>query len=532
MTQKRRQVSLPAPTGGWNERDPLSGMDSKYAVVMDNFFPGTRSVELRRGFREHRTGVGTGAVETLITSHLPTRDNNGRVTGSSDAFIACSSGNVYDITGETPNMRIGGFNSNRWQWTQFNGWLIMCNGEDSPLLYNGNEFSMATATPQAYAVPEVIESGLGRAARERQTTPFLQRCFKVIPFKNRLVFLEKDSPDFWYGGVRAVRGMLRRFPMGTINPSGGRIVDINTLTMDGGDGLDDRLCIFFESGDVAIYAGTDIRFDFGLEGLFEIGRVLGPRATLRLGGDLVVLTAEGYLGLKSFLATSARGNPLSISETIRGAVQKQVAETDSDTWEAVHHPRAGYLLVNVPSRERVQHVMNLNSKDRGWCRFTNQQAYTWATLNNKLYFGGDNGCVYEADVEHSDNGDPVGGRIGGRVQQAYWNMGVPARRKRFGMFKGYFSAQGQVAAQIGMGVNLEQDPRTRRITTTEGPDVLRWDADDWDVKEYGGLLVDIQNWNMAAVIGQEAGVRLEVSTVDSDFFWHETDITFEEGGIS
>ena len=38
-SNKSVNVSLPAPTKGLNARDSLADMDSRYAVVMDNYVP-------------------------------------------------------------------------------------------------------------------------------------------------------------------------------------------------------------------------------------------------------------------------------------------------------------------------------------------------------------------------------------------------------------------------------------------------------------------------------------------------------------
>ena len=39
-----------APVGGWNVRDPLANMQSKYALVLDNFFPRATDLQLRKGY--------------------------------------------------------------------------------------------------------------------------------------------------------------------------------------------------------------------------------------------------------------------------------------------------------------------------------------------------------------------------------------------------------------------------------------------------------------------------------------------------
>src|SRR6266481_865718 len=64
ITQRSRSVIIPAPVGGWNARDSLGNMDKADAVTLTNFWPGTNSVILRKGYTQHATGLNA-QVETL-----------------------------------------------------------------------------------------------------------------------------------------------------------------------------------------------------------------------------------------------------------------------------------------------------------------------------------------------------------------------------------------------------------------------------------------------------------------------------------
>ena len=59
----RQQVadgaSTPAPTGGWDAVSALANMDEDRAIVLDNWFPRPDSVEVRRGYKNHATGMGS-----------------------------------------------------------------------------------------------------------------------------------------------------------------------------------------------------------------------------------------------------------------------------------------------------------------------------------------------------------------------------------------------------------------------------------------------------------------------------------------
>lgn len=66
--QVSQTASLPAPTGGWNARDPLANMDAGDAIQLDNYIPGTQSVNLRTGSRGYAYYVGQLTAFTRSTT--------------------------------------------------------------------------------------------------------------------------------------------------------------------------------------------------------------------------------------------------------------------------------------------------------------------------------------------------------------------------------------------------------------------------------------------------------------------------------
>ena len=64
--QRSLPASLPAPTGGWNDRDSIAAMAVNDAVTMVNMFPNTTDVDLRFGYSDFVTGIGS-QVETLMS---------------------------------------------------------------------------------------------------------------------------------------------------------------------------------------------------------------------------------------------------------------------------------------------------------------------------------------------------------------------------------------------------------------------------------------------------------------------------------
>ena len=493
--------SIPSPVAGWNVRDPLFNMDPRFATILDNYFPQTNFVELRKGHTLHATGVGSGSVETLFSYR----------SGSTKTLLAAGGGSIYDATalGAVGAALASGFTSNRWQTTNFNAFGILVNGVDAPQSYNGSTISAAGFTG----------SGL---------TP--SDLFFVHPFKERLLFLENNSASFWFGGVDAVTGSLSEFALGSVHPGGGRALALGTLTIDGGSGIDDLLAIFMESGDVLIYAGTDpsSAANFGLIGIFNIGRPIGSRPLVKFGADLIVITSDGYIPLLQFLRTGRVQTNLAISDNISGAVSDAVRSFGANFgWQPILYPRSNWLLFNVPTVENGQadqHAMN--TLTGAWCRFTGMNAASWAVHEDLLYFGGELGVVFLADDKFSDDGS----NIIGDAQSAYVYFGGRATLKRFTNFRPVVSSDAVLNIVMGLGVDFEAAVGVNVVQSTGVAGTL-WNVGLWNTFLWDGGLAIQKDWQSASAIGTAAAVRIKTETDTQSVRWFSTDVLFERGGF-
>jgi len=182
---KATPVSFPTPTGGWvSNRNLAIGRDPRVAQgaeVLDNFFPTSTGVVLRRG-SERRYSIGTGPVRSMFRY----------VSGNTARLFASINGPIYDITTATSSLaRAGGVNGN-WnvqQITTAGGtFLIGVNGVDPAWQYDGSEF---------------INSLITFPAGSDVTTADLSYVFI---YSQRLFFIEKDSMNAWYLPVDQIGG--------------------------------------------------------------------------------------------------------------------------------------------------------------------------------------------------------------------------------------------------------------------------------------------------------------------------------------
>jgi hypothetical protein len=154
----RRQVSITetvtAPIKGWNARDPLASMKPDEAVYLDNWFPTTGSVDLRKGSENFSTGM-TGLVESLMSYNSPSVS---QLFGAVDEYI-------YDVSasGAVGAAEVSGLTSAQWQHINFTtaagSFLYIVNGADTPYLYDGATWTSITGA-SVPAITGVTTTGL------------------------------------------------------------------------------------------------------------------------------------------------------------------------------------------------------------------------------------------------------------------------------------------------------------------------------------------------------------------------------------
>jgi len=494
-----RGHSIRAPVKGWNARDGLDGMDPGYAVVLDNYFPQEGYVGLRKGSAVHATGIGSGDVESLLVYN----------SGGTEKLLAFGNDAIYDASssGAVGAALASSLTNNRWQGVNFNSYLIMVNGADTPRKYNGT-LSTTTFTGSGLTATDLVN---------------------VAAFKNRLFFAENNSASFWYGGLNSISGTLTEFNLANVHSQGGDLMAIGTMTGDGGDGPDDRIVFVMETGSVIVYAGTDPgdATAWSLIGTFYIGAPVGRRCLLRLGAELAVITADGFVPLSPFLRFGRGAKSAALSDAIVGAVNDAVRDYKSTFgWQPILYPKGTMALFNVPVvASTLYHQYVVNTATGAWCRFKGLNGICWAVYGDDLYFGGIDGKVKKADTGFGDEGS----NIEGDAQTAYDYMRARGRLKRFTMYRPVVAADGNLPIRLGLGVDFDADIPTFEASsiTTEG---AVWDDATWDVDPWAEGLEIQKPWQTAANIGYSASVRIRTSTNVQQVRWYSTDILYEPGG--
>ncbi len=500
---------IPAPVGGLNAQDALSAMPITDAVTLDNFFPQATYCELRKGFAPHAINAGGASdpVETLMTYYA--------LDGDEELF-AVSDNVIYDVTtaGSAVSTYSTSITSSQWQWQNFSNtagtFLLAVNGQDPPLRYNGSAWSTNTLSGSISSSRNLIN---------------------VFSFNERLFWCEKNSLDLWYLATQAISGTLAKLPLGGVFNKGGSIVAGGAFSYDSGFSINDYLVAITSNGEAALYIGTNPASDFELKGVFDIGQPVGYRPTVKVGGDLIIITTKGAVPMSAMIENDrAKADKVAVTAKIQTLFNKAVAQYGGNFgWQAVNYPSASYLLINVPELEgqrQIQYVMNLITG--AWCRFTNWNGGCWALLGDGIYFGGNNGTVYRANYTMKDNGS----QIQWDVKTAFTPCGNPGQNKFFKALRPFLLTSGQASFLAGVNVDYDNVAPVGVIDATPGS-VGVWNVGLWDVARWGGTGILVREWLTVGRIGTTVAARFTGAASNISVQLNGFDLMFErsEGTI-
>ncbi len=399
---QRGQVSapfnLPSPTGGINARDNFTAMDPKDAINLVNVFPETSSVVVRRGFAAVSTGLGNLVQSLMVWRGAPT-----------DKIFGAAGSSIFDVSTDPATSVVTGLTNAKWQWTNLENaggqFLVACNGADHVQEFDGTTWTVPTITGA-------------------DDTTFIN----VTQFKERLWFVVANSLNLYYLETQAIQGPASLFPLGAVFKRGGYIIAIGSYSNDAGEGPDDYFCIMTNNGEIAIYQGTDptSATTWSLVGIFWVGKPIGRRCMANLSGDLVIITQDGVVSMQASLQY---GRDAGQKAMITAKIQTKFSDAsrayfNNFGWQPLVYPRARYFIVNVPQVQDMTQVQFVSNTISGsWTTFTNMNAQCWATANDFLYFGGNDGDVYQANEGFLDDATGAGADIQWDVQtswQALW----------------------------------------------------------------------------------------------------------------
>lgn len=502
-----------APVKGLRSDQGLMQEQPEAAMKLVNWVPETDALRVRRGYAEHAFDLGDSPVETLM---VYTSGTDTRLFAAAGQYIwnATDAGDVGaspDVSGQTE-----AYNS----WVNFTAsggthYLVTVNGSDNNHTYDGSSWDTETWTG-------VTDNNL----------------IYVWSFKTRLWFIEKNSMSAYYLPTGSISGAATKFELGAIFKKGGKLLAGGTWSVDSavGTGMDDMIVFVSNQGEVAVYemSDPDDATSLLLKGVYDVGRPLGQRCLINIGGDLLVLTYKGLVPLSKAVAVKKEKlDAEAITAPIRQAFSDDaVAFGDLQGWDLQSYPQANLVIINVPTSEGSaykQYVFNVLTG--AFAEWRSINSVCWALFGNNVYFGGTTDVVYKGDTGSSDGGAAVSAEI----LTHYSALGQKGRSKQVTLVKPIVRTN----SDVGFGLNILRDyalPDSPPSTSEGGVDRdgFTWDESNWDEDAWAGSVIS-QDWfggnNSGDVVAIHYAVKVATSSdVDLIYRLNGFRVVYQIGG--
>lgn len=482
-----RGLSIPAPVGGWDALSPIAAMPPTNAITIDNVFPQAGYLEIRKGHRVHNSLAPVAdPVQTVMAYNAP--------ASTDDKLFAAAGTGIYDVTAvatATISPSLSGIVNSRYQYvnisTSGGNFLWACNGADDPIYYNGSAWATCAIT--------------GVTAT---------RIANVEVFKGRIWVALNDSLNAAYLPLDSIQGTATTFDLTGVFKSGGFLMAIGSWSVATGSGPNDYLAFVTSRGEVAVYSGSDPTASdatgFALVNTYKMGAPIGRRCLTKVGADLAMICIDGVVPLsKALLTDRAAALNISISKAIQPFMNQSARDSGENFgWQLIGYPRGTRAILNVPISENVeQHQYVMNTITGGWCRFKGENANCWEIFQDRLFYGGNDGRIYEADCQGFDEG----GTIDFDVKSAFNYCDAPGHLKQFTMARALLTTDGQITPGMAVNVdfsdNAEPDLLTQQSNSNDYWDVALWDGGVWPQTSHVTT-----NWVSVGGMGYAVSIRM------------------------
>lgn len=488
------KVDIPAPVGGLNTRDNRGEMPLQDAIVLDNFIPENESVAGRGGYVAWTDDL-TGTVESLMPY----------ISGTTQELIAASDGkwNVIDVNQNGTSTQIAtGLTNNRWQFINFNQFLVAVNGQDAPRSYNGT-----TVATLSYS---------GDIA-----TPGAATMDGIHAHKSRVYLWDTDTNDFYYGATNAISGAFSLFPLGTVSTTGGNLIAMKTLSFDAGFGLDDLAVFFLSTGETLVYQGSDPgdATNWALVGRYFLPPIINVRSAVEFAGDIRVITNTDVISMLEQL----RGEGKEIRPSkLTGSIKDNTSLYSSNFgWQAIYYNADDLLIYNVPTNENSTAIQFITNTSTGSsARFTGINANCFGIWNNDIYFG-NGSVVYKLFEGQNDNG----ANIALVAQQAFSTLGV-SLDKRIVSYDMLLGSEGDVSIGLAMAYNYN-DTLTPSVSASATTGSV-WDVAEWNEAPWSsGTQVRVKRFGVVGT-GFSVSAKISLEVKGQDIKWYKSNYVFDQ----
>jgi hypothetical protein len=494
-----RSKPLPAPVLGWVSAQNQAAAKAGTALVLENWFPTSTGIKLWGGSQKHATVSLTDPCESVFTY----------IGGTTEKMFGATEDSIFDITSpvdaDTPPAadvtgQTNGYYSTANFATVGGQFMYACNDLDRPQLYDGTTWTQITgvSTP---AITGVSTVGLSH----------------VSVYRNRLAFVQGGTMNVWFLPVDSIGGAAIQVSLAGVFKKGGSVLLTASWSLDSGDGLDDKFVVISTQGEFAVYQGSDPSdpADWSIVGVYDCPAPLGKNGTMRAGGDLIVLTEEGAVPISQAIAKDRAALALAaVSRNIQPDWTTDARQRRGLPWEIVKWSSRNRAIISCPvtgdDNTTPPWCYSVNLETGAWCKRTGWNTRCLTLYNEFVYFGSNDGAIYQADITGSDDGEIYYAK----AVLAWDHLGAPGYEKTIIAARGQFTTQNTFIPQLSVSTDYSiSTPSPPNVSTDfDSPGI--WDVGVWDVAEWDtGIIAQPYNtrWVSIGQSGYVTAAQVQVS---------------------
>lgn len=541
------------PFRGINAQAPFAQMSREYGISLVNVLAESYGLRTRRGYTEYATNIpGIVPVKTML-SYLPgsaaastysavgptLTEITGRFFASKPSLLGPPPGKLFAAKGGfLYSVGAGGIGpwvaepivtgtSDYWTQTNFQNvagtFLCITNDNGGYAIYNG----------AVWAVP-TMGGGAGQIANVDPAT----FCF-VFAWKKRLWFIQKDTSKAWYLPVGQITGAATEFDFGEQFKHGGALAALSSWTVDGGDGLDDKLVAVSYEGDVVLYSGIDpsSATDFQKVGSWYVGPLpVGRRAVTPDGGEVHILSQFGLTPLSKLISqesleAEAQQHISYLIDPIITWLMQQFSNYNG--WQVLPLPKEELIIIGLPPEATagIPSYLAYKVTQKGWSVIQSTGYISFVNIGPLIYAGTLDGRVVRAFDGPVDNillGAVEGTAISCQVTPSYQPLGTEGLQKIISLVRPSFLCRVTPSLRVTV---LPDYGTPKQVTLPTLPNVSEslWHTAAWNAAVWSGILSPIREWLGCSGLGFAATVQLDY-VAGGDTVLTNIDFWVEQGG--
>ena len=163
-----------------------------------------------------------------------------------------------------------------------------------------------------------------------------------------------------------------------------------------------------------------------------------------------------------------------------------------------------------------------------WSAFDGVPARCWGWIEPFVYFGDDEGNVYEMHPTYlNDDGKPINVDV-----QTAWNLFKTTSAKQFKMVRPHITSDGAVRPYSDFRIDYDYSEPKNQPDVTEATPGAEWDVATWDVDYWAATERTVNNWSgIATGMGVVGAARLKARILNCSFAISGWDVIFEKGNV-